>query len=109
MMHEEWLATDRSAITCVRLTGAEELSITRDSILSPITSIYRPYLVEVHTSWPDDRIGNAAAMVHVHANEVHFSGALSQLKVILLLSDLDEVPAWLDDLVSRVHEKNFGR
>lgn len=102
-MHEEWRDTMRTARTEVQLTGAGEVTVT-----APFTVIYRPYRIEVESSWPGAKIGNGHTSVHLFANEVYWNGAVSRLSITLQLSDLDEVPEWLALLVQAAEARNFG-
>lgn len=109
-MHEEWLDTKRTASTEVQLTEAPAVHVTKratGAVLSWQVE-YRIFRVEVSSSWPGAKIGNGHTMVHLHCNEVRWTGELSQQKVTLLLTDLDDVPQWLVDLVRAAEARNFG-
>jgi len=108
-MHEEWLDARREATTEVQLTSAPEVSVTKwTGYGAELTTVYRPFRIEVTSSWPGTKIGHGATSVHIHANEVYWDGAVSQLRVVLLLSDLDEIHQWLKDLVIAAEARNFG-
>lgn len=108
-MHEEWEDTRRTATTEVQLTDAPPIFVAKENNLAGAWKIeYRPYRIEVSSSWPGSKIGNGHTSVRIHANERYWNGALSPLKVTLLLSDLNEVHQWLVDLVRAAEARNFG-
>lgn len=109
-MHEEWRDTQRTASTEVQLTGAEDLAVTKRQAGAALSwkAWYRPYRVEVLSSWPNAKIGNGGTLVHLYCNEVMYSGALGTSKVLVYLTDLDEVPEWLVTLVREAERRNYG-
>ena len=108
VMHEEWGDVQRSATVEVRLTDAEELCVTLAGGITSVRTYYKPFRLEVACAWPGNKIGNGYSLTHIHANEVHYDGSVNPLRVALLLADLDEVPAWLAELVTAAEGKCFG-
>ena len=107
-MHEEYRDTMRTASTEVGLTGAEDLTVLAGQGSMSWRVWYRPFRLEVISSWPGAKIGNGSTMVHVHCNEVWASGELSRTKVTLLLTDLEVVPDWLVRVVREAERRNHA-